>query len=38
MADSQRCIDFQDGGGGHLDEYRYTSGFAFYGLSMFFSV
>jgi hypothetical protein len=30
MANFQRCIDFQDGGGGHLGNWRYTSVFAFF--------
>jgi hypothetical protein len=38
MADLRHFIDFQDGGGGHLRKWRYTSAFAFYELSMFLLV
>jgi hypothetical protein len=37
MADLQRFIDFQ-GGGGHLAKWRHTFAYVFYGLRMFFLV
>jgi hypothetical protein len=42
MAVLQHYFVFQDGGGGggggHLRKWRYTSGFSFFGFSMFFLV
>jgi hypothetical protein len=38
MAELQHFNDFQDGGVGHLGKWRHTSGFAFFGLSMFLLV
>jgi hypothetical protein len=38
MADLGHFIVFQDGGGGHLGNWRHTSDFAFFELSMLFLV
>jgi hypothetical protein len=38
MAELQHFNDLQDGSVGHLGKWRLTSGFAFFGLSMFFLV
>jgi hypothetical protein len=35
MAELDRFKDFQDIGGGHLGKWRRTSGFAFFGFSVF---